>query len=191
MEVEKIIDEIMEKARSSFISEAETKYLISMIIWGLNKYSKDSLFENIKNTLKEAFKSNDLEIIMIFDDLEKLPPSDKIIKGYITAGDIIIQTLKNKWFERIRDESLRRAIENCKETIEIKEISNVNSFFRNFIPLSCEEFDKITGKKDSYKIAVRLLLGVYDSSPLKCKINIFNFAPDIIKSSLRYCHESL
>jgi hypothetical protein len=189
MEVEKIVDEIMEKTKSSFISEAETKYLISMIIWGLNKYSKDSLLENIKHTLKDAFKSNDLEIIMIFDDLEKLPQSDKIIKGYITAGDIIIQTIKSKWMDKIRDESLRRAIENCKETVEIKRISEINTFFRNFVPLSCEEFDRITGKKESYKIAVKLLLGVYDSSPLKCKINLFNFAPDIIKSSLRYCHD--
>ncbi|EWG07955.1 MAG: hypothetical protein ASUL_02889 [Candidatus Aramenus sulfurataquae] len=186
-DVKREVLELLAKTKSSSILQAEEKYAIAMLVWANS--SKSSFRQNLRSTFSEAFDLNELELIIISSDVEVLPSPDFKVGPYVTAGDVINDTVLKNCRKKLSDEAFRRVVTFCRMAVSLKNLTRVDTMFKYFIPLGCKELDGIVGQSDAHKVVVKLLLGIYVGHKER-KVALFGFSPEVLKNGLSYCFEA-
>jgi hypothetical protein len=186
-DVKREVLELLAKTKSSSILQAEEKYAIAMLVWANS--STSSFRQNLRSTFSEAFDPNDLELVIISSDVEALPPPDFRVGPYVTVGDVINDTVLKNCRKRLSDEAFRRVVTFCRMAANLKNLTHIDTMFKYFIPLGCQELEGIVGQSDAHKVVVRLLLGIYVGYKER-KVALFGFSPEVLKNGLSYCFEA-
>ncbi len=185
-DVKREVSKVLERARSSTILQAEVKYVIAALVWANS--SKSSFERNLRETFSEAFNSDGLELMIISSEVESLPSPDLRVGPYVTVGDVINDVVLRVHKKTISDEAFRRVVTFCRIAVNLKNLTRVDTMFKYFLTLDCQELDRIAGQRDAHKLVVRMLLGIYVGYKER-KVALFGFSPDVLKNGLGYCFE--